>query len=100
MTFSFNPSISSVLPWMAADDNSLVVSWNDAADIQLGTPNDALVIPNNVGADVAGFASRKSTGLLSLRRRIEFSSLTSRRLTIWPARSFDESPVSVTTFLS
>jgi hypothetical protein len=41
--------------------NTLVVSWKDAADIQLGTPNDALVIPSNVGDDVAGFASRNST---------------------------------------
>ena len=48
-------------------------------------PSEALVIPNNVGAEVAGFASRYSTNFLSLRRRIEFSSRNSRRLTIWPA---------------
>ena len=43
---------------MAADDNTLVVSWKEAADIQLCTPNDALVIPSNVGDEVAGCASR------------------------------------------
>ena len=64
ITFSFNPSISSVLPLMAADDNTFVVSWNEAADIQLGTPSDALVIPSRVGDDVAGFASRYSMGFL------------------------------------
>src|SRR5688572_11353481 len=80
---------------MAADDNTLVVSWNDAAEIQLCTPNDALVIPNKVGEDVAGCASRNSTSFLSFLRRIEFSSLTSRRLTICPARSLPESPISV-----
>ena len=88
MTFSFNPSISSVLPLIAADDNTFVVSWKDAAEIQLGTPNEALVIPNKVGEEVAGLASLNSTSFLSFRRNTEFSSRTSRRVTIWPARKF------------
>src|SRR5258706_11685951 len=98
MTFSSNPSISSVLPWIAADDNPLVVSWNDAADIQLGTPNDALIIPSNVGADVAGCASGDSTSFLTFRRSTEFSSLTSRNVMTWQARTLVESPGSFTTF--
>ena len=61
ITFSFNPSISSLLPWMAAELNTLVVSWNDAAEIQLCVPSEALVIPSSEGADVAGCASRNST---------------------------------------
>ena len=45
---------------MAAELNTLVVSWNDAAEIQLCVPNDALVIPSNNGEEVAGDASRNS----------------------------------------
>src|SRR5579862_6872749 len=85
---------------MAADDNTLVVSWNDAADIQLCVPSDALVIPSSSGAEVAEFASLNSASFLSLRLKMEFSSLTSRRLTICPALSFPESPGSLITFLS
>src|SRR5665647_478596 len=85
---------------MAADDKTLVVSWNDAAEIQLCVPNDALVIPSNNGEEVAGLASRYSTVFLSARRRIEFSSLTSRKVTILPGRILLLSPESVTTFLS
>jgi hypothetical protein len=33
----------------------LVVSWKDAAEIQLGTPNDALVIPSNTGVASSRF---------------------------------------------
>nr|ARR75615.1 uncharacterized protein [uncultured bacterium] len=40
------------------------------------------------------------TSFLSFLRRIEFSSLTSLRLTIWPARNLPDSPGSLTTFLS
>ena len=35
ITFSFNPNKSSTLPLIAAVDNTLVVSWNEAAEIQL-----------------------------------------------------------------
>ena len=79
--------MSSVLPWMAAELNTLVVSWNDAADIQLCVPKRCF-----------GDTQQQSVMMLQvvhhgiqpvfylLRRRIEFSSLTSRRLTICPAR--------------
>ena len=42
---------------MAASLNTLVVSWKDAADIQLVTPREAFVIPNKVGEEVAGFVA-------------------------------------------
>ena len=45
ITFSFKPDKVSFLAAIAAVLNTLVVSWNDAAEIQLSTPNDALVIP-------------------------------------------------------
>jgi hypothetical protein len=48
----------------------LVVSWKEAADIQLVTPREAFVIPNKVGPEVADFESRNSTSFLSLRRRM------------------------------
>ena len=51
---------------MAADDNTLVVSWNEAADIQLCVPSEALVIPNSTGCDVAEFASRFENQLVVL----------------------------------
>jgi hypothetical protein len=65
-----------VLPYIAAWLYTLVVFWNEAAEIQLFTPKDAFVIPNKTGFAVAGRASRTSTNFLSARRRIEFSSLS------------------------
>ena len=82
ITFSFKPSIKSVLPLIAAWLNTFVVSWNEAALIQLGTPKLALVIPNKTGVAVEGLASRTSTNFLSALRKIEFSSLNSRTVTI------------------
>lgn len=45
MKFSLSPESESLFAEIAAVLNTFVVSWNDAADIQLSTPNDALVIP-------------------------------------------------------
>lgn len=61
ITFSFNPDKSSDLAAIAAELKTLVVSWNDAAEIQLLVPNEALVIPNNNGLEVDGTASLYST---------------------------------------
>src|SRR5690606_14794383 len=57
ITFSFRPVRSSDLPLIDACDSTLVVYWNEAAEIQLLVRNDAFVIPNHGGADVAGSAS-------------------------------------------
>ena len=75
ITFSFNPFKKSVLPVIAAVLNTLVVSWNDAAEIQLLVPRDARVIPCNIGVEVADKPSRYSTNFLSFLLKIEFSSL-------------------------
>ena len=47
ITFSFKPFKGSTLPLIAASVNTLVVSWNDAADINDSVCNEALVIPIN-----------------------------------------------------
>ena len=54
ITFSFNPIKSSSLPLIAASVNTLVVSWNDAADKKLSVAREAFVIPNNALLPVAG----------------------------------------------
>ena len=54
ITFSFNPIKSSSLPLIAASVNTLVVSWNDAADKKLSVASEALVIPSNALFPVAG----------------------------------------------
>ena len=45
ITFSFKPSSLSTLPLIAASVRTLVVSWNEAADINEFVCNEALVIP-------------------------------------------------------
>ena len=54
ITFSFNPNKWSSLPFIAASVNTLVVSWNEAADKKLSVASDALVIPSNALFPVAG----------------------------------------------
>ena len=41
ITFSFNPFKGSILPFIAASVKTLVVSWNDAADINDSVCNEA-----------------------------------------------------------
>jgi hypothetical protein len=67
-----------------ADVSTLVVSWNEAAEIQLFVCSDARVIPCNTCRPVAGWASRASTSFLSRRLSNEFSSRSLRALNIWP----------------
>ena len=55
ITFSFNPTKSSTLPFIAASVRTLVVSWNDAADKKLSVARDAFVIPSNTLLPFAGF---------------------------------------------
>ncbi len=55
ITFSFNPIRLSILPFIAASVNTLVVSWNEAADKKLSVARDAFVIPSNTLLYVAGF---------------------------------------------
>ena len=46
ITFSFKPLNQSDLPSIAASVRTLVVSWNEAAEIKLSVLRDAIVIPN------------------------------------------------------
>ena len=54
-TFSFKSSNISILAEIAASVKTLVVSWNDAAEIIESDVTAALVIPNNKGSAIAGF---------------------------------------------
>jgi len=54
MTFSLRPRRSSCLPLMAASVSTLVVSWNDAAEMKLSVDSEAFVIPRSTGLAVAG----------------------------------------------
>ena len=56
ITFSFRPINESTFPFIAASVNTLVVSWNDAADKKLSVANDAFVIPSNALVPVAGLS--------------------------------------------
>ena len=64
ITFSLSPSRLSILPFTAASLRTLVVSWNDAAEINDLVCNDALVIPCSIGVAVAGLASLAVTRFL------------------------------------
>ena len=77
MTFSFSPCNVSILPATAASVSTRVVSWNEAADMNEGVCNDALVIPNRTGLPEAGFLPS------SIRRSLTSSS--SMRSTLSPA---------------
>ena len=54
ITFSFKPRSQSDLPSIAASVKTLVVSWNEAAEIKLSVLREALVIPNKTGVNTAG----------------------------------------------
>ena len=55
ITFSFNPSKESVLPFIEASVKTLVVSWKEAAEINELVCKEALVIPNKTLSKIAGF---------------------------------------------
>ena len=61
ITFSFSPINSSTLPFTAASVNTLVVSWNEAADKKLSVARDAFVIPSNTLLYVAGLFPSATT---------------------------------------
>ena len=46
MTFSLSPNKKSSLPFIAASVNTLVVSWNEAADKNESVAKEAFVIPH------------------------------------------------------
>ena len=54
MTFSLRPVRRSTLPLIAASVSTLVVSWNDAAEMKLSVERLALVMPRSSGSAVAG----------------------------------------------
>ena len=55
ITFSFNPTSLSTFPFIAASVRTLVVSWNEAADINEFVCSEAFVIPNSILSAKAGF---------------------------------------------
>ena len=54
ITFSFSPTSWSTLPSIAASVSTLVVSWNDAAEMKHSVDSDALVMPSSSGSAIAG----------------------------------------------
>src|SRR5205814_9994341 len=50
MMFSLSPNRSSLAPRIAASVNTLVVSWNDAAEMNDCVVRLALVMPNSTGS--------------------------------------------------
>ena len=66
---------------------TLVVSWNEAAEMKLEVCKAARVIPCSTCVEVAGTISRTCTGFMSRRLRLEFSSRSLRSETIWPGCS-------------
>src|SRR5229473_2958118 len=54
ITFSLSPTSRSTLPLIAASVSTLVVSWNEAAEMKLSVESEALVIPSNSGSAIAG----------------------------------------------
>jgi len=67
---------------MDASLRTFVVSWNEAADIKLSVPKDALVIPCKEGLETAASAFLTSTIFLSFLLSDEFSSLNSLEVMI------------------
>ena len=58
ITFSLRPASLSIFPWTAASVKTLVVSWNDAAEINESVWRLALVIPKSIGLDLIIFFSQ------------------------------------------
>src|SRR4029453_18083589 len=54
MTFSLRPTRRSTLPLMAASVRTLVVSWNDAAEMKLSVDRLAFVMPRSSGSATPG----------------------------------------------
>ena len=65
ITFSFKPWSVSVFPLIEASVNTLVVSWNEAADKNDGVSRDALVIPKIIGLATAGLPCLNKISLLA-----------------------------------
>ena len=82
------------MPRTAASASTLVVSWKEAAEIQLSVVNDALVIPRSMGSPVAAFlpwaiissflSSKTHFSTCSpMRKSVSPGSTTLMRLSIW-----------------
>ena len=87
MMFSFRPMSSSRAPRAAASVRTLVVSWNDAAEMNDSVVRLALVIPRSSGSERAGFVFSPIALVLTSRNAV--------RSTFSPSRS-SVSPASVT----
>ena len=73
ITFSFNPSNLSTLPFIAASVKIRVVSWNDAADKNESVSRDAFVIPSNTGLPTAGILPLIIVSLLPSVNSLKFT---------------------------
>src|SRR5262245_8453583 len=69
MTFSLRPTRRSPLPLMAASVRTLVVSWNDAAEMKLSVDRLAFVMPRSSGSATAGCPPPPSTRWFSSSKR-------------------------------
>ena len=67
ITFSFKPFNVSTLPKVAASVNTLVVSWNDAAEIKELVCKLAFVIPNNTGSYNTSFLPSLLSNLFNFK---------------------------------
>ena len=87
ITFSLRPSSQSWAPLTAAWVNTLVVSWNEAAERKLSVSKDARVTPSSTGLAVAGSPpSERTLALWFWKANLS---------TIWPGMK-SESPVDST----
>src|SRR5262245_46486310 len=69
MTFSLRPTRRSTLPLMAASVRTLVVSWNDAAEMKLSVDRLAFVMPRSSGSATAGCPPPPRTRWFSSSKR-------------------------------
>src|SRR5581483_3686668 len=83
MTFSLSPTRRSTLPLIAASVSTLVVSWNDAAEMKLSVESDALVMPSSNGSAIAGSPPLSSTRAFSSSNR-HFSTWSPTRKSVSP----------------
>src|SRR5450759_2147756 len=85
MTFSLRPRRWSTRPAMAASVSTLVVSWNDAAEMNESVESEALVMPRSRGTPSAGSPPRFMTFSFSSMKR-KRSTCSSTRKSVSDAR--------------
>ena len=78
MTFSFRPTSRSCLPMTEALVSTLVVCWNEAAEMKLSVDRDAFVIPCKIDSAVAGCPSFSTTWRFARLKVVRSTSSSSR----------------------